>query len=69
MSALRSVSRASALRFEKIPSFFFGVGGTTAAAAAGVGLLAFGVSSIFGFGIGGGRCCCCGSTLFCFNGA
>ena len=67
MSALRSVSRASALRFEKIPSFFFGVGGTTAAAA-GVGLLAFGVSSIFGFGVGDGRCCC-GSTLFCFNGA
>jgi len=68
MSLLRSVSRASALRFEKIPSFFFGGGGgggDGVDTAAGAGLVAFGVSSDIGFGGDGG--CCFGSTLLFVN--
>ncbi len=70
MRALRSVSRASALRFENMPSFFFGLGGDddddVGTAAAGVALVVdFGSSSDFGFDVGG---CCCGSTLFVFKG-
>ena len=70
MRALRSVSRASALRFENIPSFFFGLGGGgddgVGTAAAGVDwVVDFGASSNFGFDVGG---FCCGTTLFFFNG-
>ncbi len=70
MSLLRSVSRASALRFEKIPSFFFSGGGggggdEGVGTDAGAGLVAFGASSDIGFGGDGG--CCFGSPLLFVN--
>ncbi len=71
MRALRSVSRASALRFENMPSFFFGLGGggdddAVGTAAAGVALVVdFGGSSSVGFDGGDFGF---GSTLFFIKG-
>lgn len=63
MSISRFVSRASALRFENMPSFFFGLGGFNdddedwgGKTGMDVGDVDFGVSSNFGFD--DGRCCC-----------
>lgn len=64
MSTSRFVSRASALRFENMPSFFFCLGGCDddeedgggTTTGMGVGEVDFGASSNFGFD--DGRCCC-----------